>query len=184
MIKVLLFSMLALFGIYLAAQQLGAITPQQAEDRLLLAELNRQQGLAFLEQSARREGVVTLPDGMLVEMLAYGEGEVPEREDWVQVHYRGWHVDGRLFESSYRLGVPGEVPLPRTILGWQRLLTEIPVGSRVWVALPPELAYGVAGSGYIGPEETVIFEIELLAIATPQPTPPRTEDQRPVPGLQ
>jgi FKBP-type peptidyl-prolyl cis-trans isomerase FkpA len=183
MMRVLTVSVLALAGIYLLAQGLG-MTPEQAQDRVLLADLNRQEGDDFLRRNAGRAGVVVLPGGMQVEMLRAGDGETPGFGDSVEVHYRGWHVDGRLFDSTYRLGVPGTVPVERTIPGWQKLLTSIPVGSHVRVALPPDLAYGTAGSGRIGPQETLIFEIELLAIASPPVVAAHDPMQQAVPGLR
>jgi FKBP-type peptidyl-prolyl cis-trans isomerase FkpA len=183
MVRVLTVSVLALAGIYLLAQGLG-MTSEQAQDRVLLAELNRQEGDEFLRRNAGRAGVVVLPGGMQVEMLRAGDGDTPGSDDRVEVHYRGWHADGRLFDSTYRLGVPGTVPVERTIPGWQKLLTSVPVGSHVRVVLPPDLAYGAAGSGRIGPQETLIFEIELLGIASPPVVVAHDPLQQPVPGLR
>ena len=182
MLRVIIGSLIALVLVWFFAQSLG-LTPQQAEDSILLAQLNEEAGLAYRQQYAEKNGVLALADELLVEVLQQGDGDIPDQADWISVHYQGWHVDGRLFESSYRLDVPGNVPLARTIPAWQRVLTQLPVGSRVRIVSPPELAYGSAGAGHIGPNETLIFEIELLdIIEAPQPVE-RDALQQPVPGL-
>lgn len=183
MLKVIIGSLLGLLLVWWFAQSLG-LTPQQAQDQILLAELNEEAGLHYRAENRLRGGVVELADGLQVEILRMGEGAVPQAEDWISVHYQGWHLDGRLFESTYRIDLPGNVPLSRTIPAWQRVLVELPVGTHLRMVAPPELAYGRSGAGHIGPSETLIFEIELLAILEPPQSPVRDALQQAVPGLQ
>jgi FKBP-type peptidyl-prolyl cis-trans isomerase FkpA len=100
------------------------------------------------------------------------------------VHYRGWHIDGREFENSWRRGEPATVTVARTIPGWRQVLTAIPVGTRARLVVPPELAYGRPGSGIIGPEETLVFELELLAVVEPATVLEPEEWEKPVPNLR
>lgn len=184
--RLLIICSLVLAGLWLVADDFN-VTPGAAENRLLLAEINREEGVAFRRRNAAEEGFVELPNGMQVKILEYGGGRIPDPDDWVRVHYQGWHIDGRLFDSSRRLGLPGTVPIEQTIAGWQQVLASIPEGTRARIVLPPELAYGLAGSGFIGPDETLIFEIELLGIiespASQHDLPPLDPLQQPVPGL-
>jgi FKBP-type peptidyl-prolyl cis-trans isomerase FkpA len=183
MLRVILFSLLALVGVFLGARSCG-LTPEQVEDRILLADLNAEEGAAFRLANARRDGVVTMTNGLQVEVLEEGTGPVPSEDDWVQVHYRGWHVDGREFENSWRRGEPATVTVSGTIAGWRQALVSIPTGTRLKLVLPPELAYGRPGGGNIGPEETLVFELELLAIVEPERPAERDEWEKPVPGLR
>jgi FKBP-type peptidyl-prolyl cis-trans isomerase FkpA len=128
--------------------------------------------------------VLTLPSGLQVEMLRPGDGGVPAEDDWVEVHYRGSHIDGRTFQDSWRSGDPATVLVARTIPGWREALVSVPVGSRLKLVVPPALAYGRAGGGPVGPEETLVFELELLGIVVPAAAPERDELQQPVPNLR
>lgn len=183
MLKVILFSLLALVMVFLGARSCG-LTPEQVEDRILLTELNVEAGDAFRRENAARPGVVTWPSGLQVEVIAEGAGAIPTAEDWVRVHYRGRHIDGREFENSWRRGEPATVTVARTIPGWREVLVEIPVGTHLRLVIPPDLAYGRTGGGVIGPEETLVFELELLAIVQPEVPPEVQEWERPVPGLR
>ncbi|TVP90908.1 MAG: FKBP-type peptidyl-prolyl cis-trans isomerase [Thioalkalivibrio sp.] len=183
MLRVILFSLLALVVVFIVAQSLG-LTPEQIEDQILLAELNAEEGAAYRESNGRRAGVVTMTNGLQVEVLNHGDGPIPAEDDWVRVHYQGWHVDGREFENSRRRGEPATVTVANTIPGWRQVLEAIPVGSHVRLVVPPELAYGRPGGGRIGPEETLIFDLELLAIVEPDPPMVREEWEKPVPGLR
>nr|WP_296748277.1 FKBP-type peptidyl-prolyl cis-trans isomerase [Thioalkalivibrio sp.] len=183
MLRVILFSLVALVFVFLGARACG-LTPEQIEDQILLADLNVQEGAAYRAANRERDGVVTLATGLQVEVLREGDGPVPTEDDWVQVHYRGWHVDGREFENSWRKEEPATVTVSGTIPGWRQALVSIPVGTRVKLVLPPELAYGRPGGGIIGPEETLVFELELLAIVEPDRPRERPEWEKPVPGLR
>jgi FKBP-type peptidyl-prolyl cis-trans isomerase FkpA/FKBP-type peptidyl-prolyl cis-trans isomerase FklB len=183
MLRVILFSLLALFVVFIVAQSLG-LTPEQIEDQILLADINAEEGSAYRAANARRPTVVTMANGLQVEVLLAGDGAIPMEDDWVQVHYRGLHVDGREFENSWRKREAATVAVADTIPGWRQALMSIPVGTRVRLVLPPELAYGRPGGGHIGPEETLVFELELLAIVEPEQPRERDEWEKPVPGLR
>lgn len=181
--RTLIFSVFTLVGVFLLARSCD-LTPRQIEDRILLADLNMEEGSLYLSDNARREGVVTLDSGLQVEVLVGGAGLIPSEDDWVQLHYVGWHLDGREVVGSRRRDEPVTVAVARTIPGWREALTMIPVGTSARLVIPPELAYGRAGAGQVGPEETLIFELELLAIIQPTPIPVRDASQEPVPGLR
>ena len=183
MLRAILFSLAALLIVMFVARSCGT-SPAQIEAQLMLADLNIEEGMAYRTKNRNRPGVIELPDGLQFEWFIRGDGPLPEAGDWVVVHYRGLHIDGRVFEDSYRRGDPAVVPLDGVIDGWQRALVGMPVGSRVRLVIPPELAYGRPGGGPVGPEETLVFELELLAIeAAPEPVE-REEWQKPVPGLR
>ncbi|MFU8896905.1 MAG: FKBP-type peptidyl-prolyl cis-trans isomerase [Gammaproteobacteria bacterium] len=182
MLRVILFSLAMLVLVYLGARACG-LTPEQVEDRVLLAELNAAEGAAYRSANARRAGVVTLASGLQVEILHTGAGPVPTDDDWVELHYRGWRLDGREFENSWRRQEPVTVLVARTIPGWREALASLPVGTRLRLVVPPELAYGRAGGGHVGPEETLVFELELLALVAPEPAREQAEWERRVPGL-
>lgn len=182
MLRVILFSLVALVGVWGVARGFG-LTPEQVEDQILLADINAEAGIRFRKENARRGGVVELPGGLQVEMLRAGTGAVPMLEDSVEVHYSGWHIDGRLFETTSRFDQPASIPVASTIPGWQRVLTEVGEGSLLRLVIPPELAYGRAGGGRIGAEETLIFELELLRIVEQLPVQEVDALQLPVPGL-
>lgn len=182
MVKILVFSLLALVALFLAARGMG-LTPARMEDRVLLAELNAEEGAAYRSANRRRHGVVELADGLQVEVLELGEGPVPSIDDWVRVHYRGMHIDGRVFEDSRRTGEAAMVPVEKTIPGWRMVLAALPSGSVARLVIPPSLAYGAAGGGPVGPAETLVFELELLAVAEPPEPVRRDPSQQPVPGL-
>jgi FKBP-type peptidyl-prolyl cis-trans isomerase FkpA len=183
MLKTVLGCMLALIAVFLVARSCG-LTPEQVESQVMLAELNEEEGHAFRMANRDRAGVVTLPSGLQVELLQSGEGAIPAEDDWVQLHYRGWHIDGRKFQDSWRNEAPVTVLVARTIPGWREALMAMPVGSHVRLVLPPALAYGRPGGGLVGPEETLVFELELLAIVVPEAIPERPESERPVPNLR
>jgi FKBP-type peptidyl-prolyl cis-trans isomerase FkpA len=117
--RLIAWSLLTLGMIYLIARGCG-LTPEQVENQILLAEINAEEGAAFRRENGARPGVVTLANGLQVELLAEGEGAFATEEDWVQVHYRGWHIDGREFENSWRRGEPATVTVARTIPGWRQ----------------------------------------------------------------
>jgi FKBP-type peptidyl-prolyl cis-trans isomerase FkpA len=183
MSRAIILSLAALVMVMLVARSCG-LTPGQMEDRILLAELNAEEGSAYRTANRRRPGVVELADGLQVEMLELGAGPVPTLDDWVALHYRGLHIDGRVFEDSYRHGEPAVVPVEQTIVGWRMVLTGLPVGSVARLVVPPSLAYGAAGAGPVGPEETLVFELNLVSIV--EPPAPRAFDpaQQRVPGLR
>lgn len=164
MLRLIVFSLIALLGVVIGLRSCG-LTPDQIEDRVLLAELNAEEGDAYRSRNGEREGVITLPSGLQLEVLQLGDGPIPAADDLVTVHYRGMHLDGRVFDDSYRRGDPPAIPVQTTIPGWREALSMMPVGTRVRLVVPYWLAYGEAGAGQtIGPSETLIFELELLSL--------------------
>jgi len=126
---------------------------------------NLNDGKAFMEENAKREGVVTLPSGLQYEIITEGDGEKPKAKDTVKCHYHGTTIDGRVFDSSVKRGTPASFPLNRVISGWTEALQLMAVGSKWKLILPPNLAYGEEQiSKEIGPNSTLIFEVELLDI--------------------
>ena len=129
------------------------------------AARNIANGEAFRAEFAGREGVITTDSGILYEVLAEGSGPKPGPTDRVTVHYEGTLVDGTVFDSSRERGEPASFALNRVIPGWTQALQLMSVGSSYRIVLPPEWGYGAEGSGSnIGPEATLIFEVELLGI--------------------
>jgi FKBP-type peptidyl-prolyl cis-trans isomerase len=126
---------------------------------------NIEEGKAFLETNKARTGVVTTASGLQYEVITQGTGPKPKSTDRVSVHYRGTLIDGTEFDSSYTRGQPATFQLDAVIPGWTEALQLMPVGSKYKVFLPSELAYGERGAGgQIGPNATLIFEVELLSI--------------------
>ena len=130
-----------------------------------IGERNREAGAAFLAENGKRPGVVTLDSGLQYEVISEGSGETPGRNDVVRVNYKGTTIDGTVFDSSYDRGEPAEMPLKNVIPGWFEGLTLMKEGGKSKLYIPPKLAYGSRGAGAaIGPNSTLIFEVELLAI--------------------
>ena len=137
------------------------------------AEFNKALGENFLKENKTKPGVTTLDDGLQYKVITQGTGAKPIATDTVEVNYRGTLVDGKEFDASAKHGGPATFPANRVIKGWTEILQLMPVGSRYEVYIPSELAYGPRGSGPdIGPNSTLIFEIELLSIKTPAAPPP------------
>jgi FKBP-type peptidyl-prolyl cis-trans isomerase FklB len=129
------------------------------------AEGNKKEGEAFLAANATKEGVVTLPSGLQYKVLKAGDGRKPTEADTVEVHYRGTLLDGTEFDSSYKRGQPQSMAVKGLVKGWIEALPLMPVGSKWQLFVPPPLAYGERGAGRnIGPNATLVFEIELVAI--------------------
>jgi FKBP-type peptidyl-prolyl cis-trans isomerase FklB len=128
-------------------------------------EKNKVEGEAFLAENAKKEGVVTLPSGLQYKILKQGDGRKPKLTDEVTTNYRGTLIDGAEFDSSYKRGEPTSFRVNEVIAGWTEALQLMPVGSKWQLFIPSNLAYGERGTGGpIGPNATLIFEIELLAI--------------------
>ncbi len=129
-----------------------------------LAEQNKTAGETFLAENGQRDGVVTTESGLQYEVLEAGSGDKPSAEDQVQVHYTGELISGDVFDSSRQRGEPVTFGLNQVIPGWTEGLQLMPEGSRYKLYIPSDLAYGPGGSRSIGPNETLIFDVELLAI--------------------
>jgi FKBP-type peptidyl-prolyl cis-trans isomerase FklB len=130
-----------------------------------VAEKSREEGLAFMEENKGKENVVATESGLQYQVLEEGSGAIPKEDDTVTVHYEGKTLDGTIFDSSLQRGEPVSFPVNGVIQGWQEALQLMPVGSkwRIWV--PSDLAYGERGAGRdIGPNETLIFDVELMSI--------------------
>lgn len=130
-----------------------------------LAIDNRKKGEAFLSENKTKEGVVTLPSGLQYKVLKEGSGRKPTESDIIAVNYRGSLIDGTVFDNSYGRPQPASLKLSGVIPGWGEALKLMPVGSKWQLFVPSDLAYGEQGvRRKIGPNETLIFEIDLIAI--------------------
>jgi len=126
---------------------------------------NKAAGEAFLAANAKKPGVVTRPSGMQYKVLKEGTGASPSKNSIVTTHYRGTLINGTEFDSSYARNEPASFGVTQVIAGWTEALQLMKVGSKWELYLPPNLAYGARGAGPdIGPNETLIFEVELLAV--------------------
>lgn len=132
------------------------------------AEENAENGKKFLAENAKKSGVDTLSDGIQYKIIKKGDGATPTETDVVKVHYKGTLIDGTEFDSSIKRGEPAEFQLNRVIPGWTKALKQMPVGSKWEIFIPADQAYGPRGGGPIGPNETLIFEVELLDIVNPE----------------
>ena len=134
-------------------------------------EKNKADGAKFLEDNKKKEGVKTTASGLEYKVLKDGSGAQPKATDTVTVNYRGTLLDGTEFDSSYKRGQPATFPLNGVIKGWTEGVQLMKVGSKYQFFVPPNLAYGDRQvSPEIGPNSTLIFEVELLD-AKPPPTP-------------
>ena len=129
------------------------------------AEKSQKAGETFLAENAKKEGVKVLPSGLQYKVLKQGAGQKPTSKNVVKTHYRGTLIDGREFDSSYKRNEPIEFPLNGVIRGWTEGLQLIKPGGKIRLFIPSNLAYGPRGAGgIIGPDETLIFDVELLAV--------------------
>jgi FKBP-type peptidyl-prolyl cis-trans isomerase len=144
----------------------GELRQKQAQAMRVAAEDNKKEGDAFLAKNKTKEGVVILPSALQYKIIKAGDGKKPTETDTVEVNYRGTLINGTEFDSSYSRGQPATFKVKGGVIpGWTEALLLMPVGSRWQVFVPPQLAYGERGAGRdIGPNATLIFEVELLAI--------------------
>jgi len=139
---------------------------QQDSLRTVKADSNKKAGEEFLAKNAKEEGVVTLPSGLQYKVITEGKGKKPDSSSTVTVHYTGTLLDGTEFDSSVKRGQPATFPVKGVIPGWTEALPLMAVGSKWKLFIPPSSAYGANGAGQqIGPNSTLIFEVELLSIA-------------------
>ena len=130
-----------------------------------IAEKNQKAEEAFLAENKKKEGVITTESGMQYMVLEKGDGPIPQRTDKVKVHYQGTLLDGSEFDSSYKRGQPATFQVGGVIAGWTEALQLMTVGSKYRLFIPSKLAYGNRGAGRsIGPNEMLIFEVELVGI--------------------
>jgi FKBP-type peptidyl-prolyl cis-trans isomerase len=139
---------------------------QESQERQRTAHAkNKAAGEAYLAENAKKEGVTTTASGLQFKQLVAGNGAKPTTSDRVKVHYHGTLIDGTVFDSSYQRGEPIVFPVTGVIAGWVEGLQLMNVGSKFELTIPSNLAYGANGSGQvIGPDATLIFEVELFAI--------------------
>jgi FKBP-type peptidyl-prolyl cis-trans isomerase FklB len=130
------------------------------------AAANLKAGEAFLAGNKEKAGIITLPSGLQYEILTEGVGSKPLAHQTVTCHYHGTLIDGTVFDSSVQRGTPASFPLNMVIKGWTEGLQLMSVGSKWRFFIPPHLAYGDRQvSAAIGPNSTLIFEVELLGIS-------------------
>ena len=138
------------------------------EKQKAAAEKNLKAGEAFLAANAKKDGVKTTASGLQYKVIKAGTGASPKPTDTVKVHYTGKMVDGTVFDSSVERGTPATFPVKGVIPGWTEALQLMKVGDKWQLVIPAKLAYGEDGPGPIGPNSTLIFEVELLGIEKPE----------------
>ena len=156
----------------LPLKELQAVLAKQQEKiiqkRQAAAQKNKAASETFLTENKKKEGIQVLPSGVQYRVLTEGKGAKPKLTDTVTVHYRGTLTDGKEFDSSYGRGEPATFQVNGVIQGWQEVLPMMQEGAKWQVFIPPDLAYGDRGAGdAIGPNETLIFDIELIAVKSP-----------------
>ncbi|MDO6527688.1 FKBP-type peptidyl-prolyl cis-trans isomerase [Motilimonas sp. 1_MG-2023] len=127
-------------------------------------EKSKTEATAYLAENAKKEGVTTTDSGLQYQVLTAAEGDKPNAEDTVTVHYEGRLLNGEVFDSSMTRGQPATFPLNRVIAGWTEGVQLMSVGSKYQFTIPAELAYGDQGAGNIPPHSALIFDVELLSI--------------------
>lgn len=142
---------------------------QERQEKMMKAQQeagaeNLKKGELFLAQNKTKEGVKTTPSGLQYKILKVGEGKSPVATDKVQVHYHGTLIDGKVFDSSVDRGEPITFPLNGVIPGWTEGLQLVKEGGKIRLFIPASLAYGAQGSGAIGPNEVLVFDVDLLKV--------------------
>ncbi|MBO4943595.1 MAG: FKBP-type peptidyl-prolyl cis-trans isomerase [Muribaculaceae bacterium] len=138
---------------------------KQEEQASAMAEVNAKAGKDFLDNNGKREEVKVLPSGLQYEVIAEGAGDSPKASDTVKVHYTGKLIDGTVFDSSVERGEPATFGVTQVIPGWVEALQLMKPGSKWRLFIPSQLAYGPQGAGgVIGPNQTLIFDVELLEV--------------------
>ena len=142
-------------------------TKMQAEQEAAqaqMAEVNAKAGRDFLEENGKRVEVKTTASGLQYEVLQEGSGKQPKAEDFVTVHYTGKLIDGTVFDSSVERGEPATFGVTQVIPGWVEALQLMKEGAKYRLFIPSHLAYGPQGAGPIGPNQTLIFDVELIKV--------------------
>lgn len=138
---------------------------RQDDASRVAGETNQKVGDTFLTENKTKDGVVALPSGLQYKIITAGTGPKPAETDSVVCNYRGTLLDGTEFDSSYKRGQPATFPVNGVIKGWTEALQLMPVGSKWQLFVPSDLAYGAHGAGgNIGPNSTLVFEVELISI--------------------
>jgi FKBP-type peptidyl-prolyl cis-trans isomerase FklB len=142
----------------------SAKTKMEAKNKVA-GDANIKAGDAFLAANKTKDGVSTLPSGLQYKIITAGTGPKPTAQDTVVCNYRGTLIDGKEFDASAKHGGPASFPVSGVIKGWTEALQLMPVGSKWQLFIPPDLAYGARGAGPdIGPNSTLVFEVELVSI--------------------
>lgn len=142
-------------------------TKMQAEQEAAqaqMAEVNAKAGRDFLEENGKRVEVKTTASGLQYEVFQEGSGKQPKAEDFVTVHYTGKLIDGTVFDSSVERGEPATFGVTQVIPGWVEALQLMKEGAKYRLFIPSQLAYGPQGAGPIGPNQTLIFDVELIKV--------------------
>lgn len=144
------------------------MTARKSEKKKLQSDQNSKEGKDFLAENAKKEGVVVLPSGLQYKVMISGTGNSPKADDKVKTNYRGTLINGTEFDSSYKRSKPTTFPVNGVIAGWTEALQLMKEGAKWQLFVPSDLAYGKRGAGnQIGPDATLIFEIELIEIEKP-----------------
>jgi FKBP-type peptidyl-prolyl cis-trans isomerase len=153
----------------------------QQEKQKVVGEKNKTEGEAFLAKNKERAEVKTTASGLQYEVLAEGTGPAPKATDTVTVHYTGTLIDGTKFDSSVDRGQPATFGLNRVVPGWTEGVQLMKVGAKYKLYIPSALGYGEQGrpGSPIGPNASLIFEVELLSIGQPEPPPPAPSEKPP-----
>jgi len=141
------------------------IQEQAKQKHSEIGKKNLEAGKKFLAENGKKDGVKTLDSGLQYKVMIKGDGDTPKSASTVVAHYEGRLTNGKVFDSSIQRGSPATFPVSGVIPGWQEILQLMPTGSKWQVYIPSKLAYGEKGAGAsIGPNETLIFDIELISI--------------------
>jgi len=147
------------------------VRAQQAQKMKEEGDTNKKDGEAYLAANKAKPGVVTLPSGLQYKILKEGTGPKPTATDTVECNYTGTLINGTEFDSSAKHGGPAKFPVNGVIKGWTEALQLMPAGSKWQLFIPSDLAYGERGTpdGSIGPNSTLVFDVELLSVEQPKP---------------
>lgn len=148
-----------------AEEIIGQYQKKKSDELAAVMNEKQQEAQEFMAENAKKDGVKTTESGIQYQVLREGDGQVPSADDKVIADYEGTLIDGTKFDSSYDRGEPATFPVDGVIKGWQEVLQMMKEGAKWRVVIPGNLAYGPQGAGdKIGPNETLIFDIELIAI--------------------
>lgn len=151
---------------------------KRVAEQKVAADKNKAEGVKFLAENKSKSGVKTTASGLQYQVEKQGTGPKPKATDTVKVNYLGTKIDGTKFDSSYDRGQPATFPLNGVIKGWSEGLQLMPVGSKYKLFVPADLAYGENAPGPIGPNATLVFEVELLGIENPAEKPATKTDAK------
>ena len=155
------------------------MTEAEKANKECMEKATKKKGEDFLSENAKKQGVVTLPNGLQYKVITEGKGEKPKATDRVTVKYEGKSIDGKVFDSSYKRNPQTTTfGLNQVIKGWTEALQLMPVGSKWQLYIPYELAYGERQAGQIPPYSTLVFDLELVSIVKPEVKPEADSEQK------